>query len=183
MSRGLSKIAAGLLLAGLLALVYVGLFLPVSDWREDTLLQTKNAELELQRLSAAKSRLEQQALALETSTDEDLFWAAEQSGEAFAQVQSHISEAAKQAGISLRAATPLPLQKNGKLDNVVIRVEFEADLGQLVKFLRQLEYDAPALPIERATVRRLLRGGDASVLPVLFAQIDISAPFLLGEGS
>jgi len=59
------------------------------------------------------------------------------------------------------------------------RLEFETHLDQLTEFLKQVEYDRPALVIDRTVLRRLNRPGDEEPQPALFVQIEILAPVIL----
>lgn len=183
MKGGRSVIAAYVLLGALLVSLWVGIASPIVQWRDQMLADATTAEVEAVRLRAAKNSLTREKLALSEETNEDLFWRAAQVGEAYAKVQSNVSSAATENGVSLRTATPLPAQSSGGVETIAVRVEFEADLGQLTGFLRAIEFNSPTLPIQRANLRRVIRANDLSALPTMFVQIDISAPVLMEDGS
>ncbi len=182
MSR-LSSLAAVVLLGiGTLA-IWMAVVQPALDWRAAILLRTDAARTEHARLLSATARLNAEEAAFEPGGLDGLYWTGGQTGEVYARIQSRLSQSAAKNGIAFRAITPLPTNREGDLETAVVRIEFEADLGQMTEFLRDIEYASPALPIKRANLRRLVKPNDTSVQPVLFTQIDIAAPILLGSGT
>ncbi len=183
MTRGLSKLLALGLLVMTLAVIWFVLVTPLSQWRSESLARLDSAITETMRLTEAKTRLDAESAALGSVQSNNAFWTAGQTGEAYARIQGALSKAASENGIAFRSMTPLPAANRDGMESAVVRIEFEADLAQLTGFLRSIEYTSPALPVDRAALRRLVRPNETSVLPVLFAQIDIAAPLLIGDGT
>lgn len=181
MTRNMSKLAAVAVLVAVFALLWTVVVAPLANWRDATLSRSLAVSTETQRLEIARMRLQAEQAQLGTVETSNGFWAAAQTGEAYARIQGALARSASDSGISFRAMTPLPASKRDGLESAIVRIEFEADLQQLTTFLRAIEYASPALPVERAVLRRLIRPNDKSRLPVLFSQIDIAAPLLIGE--
>lgn len=178
-----SRFGALLALIGVIVCTWILLVAPLADWRQQQLSTAKQSKLELERLESSFQRLSLQHDALANYETADLAWNAKATGEASARIQTHMAEAAGRAGIQFRSITPLPNARSNGEDQVVFRLEFESDLAQLTSFLTDIEYATPALPVTRATLRRLVRPNDQSLQPVVFTQLDIAAPVLIEDGS
>lgn len=181
MTPVVSKLLAVATTLGLAILCWFSVIEPLSTWRSDTLGNLQNAVTDESRLRAAISKMELEKAQFGTGSDDVLTWSASQTGEAFARVQASLSETASANGISFRSITPLPTAEIDGLTRAPVRVEFEADLSQLSSFLQSVEYGIPALPIERAMLRRLIRPNETASLPVLFVQLDVAAPISVVE--
>jgi hypothetical protein len=179
----LSKLAAMGLLLVAFGVIWIALAAPAITWRETTFARLEAARTETARLSRSSTKLNAQIAGLGSVETDNRFWAADQTGEAYALVQGALSRSATENGIAFRAMTPLPAAQREGLESAIVRIEFEADLAQLTGFLRAIEYATPALPVDRATLRKLVRPNDFSRLPALFVQIDIAAPLLIEDGS
>lgn len=182
-SQILSRTLAVFVLLGFVLLFFVAVILPLKDWRAEQFASSEEMQFEQSRLAASFDRLTLERDSLSTADGRSLSWVASTEGEAAAQIQTTLAEAAATSGISFRSVTPLPQSRSATDNRITFRLEFEADLSQLTQFLSEVEYATPALPISRATVRRLVRPGDQTSQPVIFAQLDVSAPVLLGDGS
>ncbi len=183
MTRNMSKLAAIAVLVAVFALLWTVVVTPVANWRAETLSRSSAVSTETERLEIARMRLQTEQAQLSTVESNNGFWTAAQTGEAYARIQGALARSASEHGISFRAMTPLPSTNRDGLESAIVRIEFEADLEQLTRFLRTVEYASPALPVERAVLRRLIRPNETSRLPVLFSQIDIAAPLLIAEDS
>lgn len=183
MSRSTSKLAALTVLAAVFALFWTVIVTPVANWRAATLSRSLAVSTETERLEVARTRLQTEQAQMSTVESDNGFWTAAQTGEAYARIQGALARSASESGISFRAMTPLPVSRRDGLESAIVRIEFEANLQQLNDFLRAIEYASPALPVERAVLRRLIRPNETSSLPVLFSQIDIAAPLLIAEDS
>ena len=181
MTTRFSRLAALSVLLVPLISCWVFIIAPVAQWRADTVSRTEVAKAEKTRLMATKTRLENEQAVLSSGQSEELLWKADQVGEAYARVQSALTEAAVANDIKLRTITPLAHAQDRNSDTARVRVEFEANLEQLTAFLRTTEYKKPALPIQRAMLRKLVRPNSTARFPVLLAQIDIAAPVSLGD--
>lgn len=178
-----SSFVAVLALACVLIASWVFVFEPLRDWRTATIEATYAAQTEYKKLLSAQAQMDRVEAQIKGGEFKGLFWTASQAGEAYALVQADLTRAAATAGITVRSMTPLPTQTNGSIESAVVRMEFEADLAKVTQFLRQIEYASPALTIKRGNLRRLLRANDTSEQPILFSQLDIAAPILVGDGS
>lgn len=183
LSNALSRLLALVLTFGMLAAFFFLVVQPMAQWRAAQFAKAQDAILERDRLQNSSERLTVLRETLSNSEALSLSWSAPSEGEVAALVQTRLAEAAAKSGISFRSVTPLPNARSSTTAQIVFRLEFEADLAQLTKFLGDTEYAAPALPITRATLRRLVRPGDQSTQPVIFAQLDVSAPILIEDGS
>jgi hypothetical protein len=147
------------------------------------LRQADDKRLAIERLDQSLAVLAQERAALKSSLDASLIWQADQSGQASALVQSNLSEIAREAGLSLRSVSPLSPRNVPLAQGIGFRVELEAPLDRLVSYLVEIEHSQPALSIDRATLRRLVRPAmeqdQVSRLPELFVQLDILAPVQL----
>lgn len=179
----LSRLAAIGLLGLVLGSFWALAIQPLGEWRQAQLTELERTKLEIERLTLATARLEAERDSLQGETTISKLWDGTQPGEISARIQSHLNDAASESGISFRSITPLPPRSAGTYTSFGFRLEFEAGLGQLARFLQDVEYAAPALPVERATLRRVIRPGDRSEQPIVFAQIDIVAPVLTNDGN
>lgn len=183
MPKLVSRMAALAVLLVALSCLWVVVVAPLMEWRLVQLTSAQQTEVELERLQASFQRLSLERETLANYDSVDLAWSARAQGEASAQIQSRMAEAASQAGIRFRSITPLPNAQRDGRNQVVFRLEFEADLAQLTAFLSEIEYATPALPVTHATLRRLVRPNEQALQPVIFAQLDIAAPVLIEDGT
>ncbi len=183
MNSAVSRLAAVGVLVAVVALLWGLVAIPLAQWRADVLARSDAATAESERLRSARMRLDARQASLSSVEISNGFWTAAQTGEAYARIQGALAKSASESGIRFRAMTPLPTANRNGVEIALVRIEFEADLQQLTGFLRAIEYASPALPVERAVLRRLVRPNDSSRLPVLFSQIDIAAPLLIAEDS
>lgn len=176
------------LLDGFMALAFLGVVAlliwlavaqPLQTWRKAQLDARADAIAETQKLQSSIATLRAERNRYDVDGQLDILWQAERSGAATAMIQSEISRMAREQGVSLRAISPARQRDLSLADAVGIRIELEAALDQLSDFLRVVEYHSPALLIERATLRRLSKPGSALAQPLVFAQIDLAAPFVL----
>ncbi|MFZ5963018.1 type II secretion system protein GspM [Thalassococcus sp. BH17M4-6] len=176
------------LLDALLSLALLGLFAtliwlaavqPLQGWRQAQLDARADAIAETQKLKSSIATLRAERDRYDIDGQLDVLWEAERTGTATAMIQSEISRMARDQGVSLRAITPARQRDLSLADAVGIRIELEAALDQLSDFLKVVEYHSPALLIERATLRRLAKPGSALAQPLVFAQIDLAAPFVI----
>ena len=112
----------------------------------------------------------------------NILWRAAQTGEATARIQSQLSKIASERGVSLRSISPTRARDLNLAQAAGFRLEMEASLDQLVQFLQAIEYHSPALLVEKASLRRLNKLNSNQPQPLIFAQIEISAPVVLDEG-
>ncbi|MCW3783543.1 type II secretion system protein GspM [Defluviimonas salinarum] len=175
-----------LVIAGLLALISGAagaVALPIFDWRRSIETELATAGAEYKRLSESLDALTVRKRRLTETGGQLALWQARQTGEATARVQSVVTELARASGANLRALGPGPSHEFGLVQAVSLRLESEATLDQLSALLQKLEFHAPPLLVETATLRRLNRPGHATEQPLLFVQIDILAPVNLSEES
>jgi hypothetical protein len=167
----------------LAATAWFAVFAPLRVWHAEMLRQADDKRLAIERLDQSLAVLAQERAALKSSLDASLIWQADQSGQASALVQSNLSEIAREAGLSLRSVSPLSPRNVPLAQGIGFRVELEAPLDRLVSYLVEIEHSQPALSIDRATLRRLVRPAmeqdQVSRLPELFVQLDILAPVQL----
>lgn len=164
----------------LAALIWTGALSPLSTWRSNSLAEHKNAIFELDKLRETTQKLQSDLDFYSQSEDQNYLWQAEQSGEATAKIQSGLNELAVKSGITLRSISPAAEKQLPFATGVAFRLESEATLDQILMFVLSIEFSEPALLTERATLRRLNRPGRTSEQPLLFFQLDIIAPVLIG---
>lgn len=165
----------------------VGLYLTagtaLAEWRSAQFSRLSEVQNEIAVLETRQAGLRADLANFSDQDITDLFWTAGQPGAATALVQSAISSTASQHGILMRSITPFTPREETIQGAFGVRLEFEARLDQLSQFLQSIEYDRPALVVDRMVLRRLNRPGDTAAQPSLFAQIDLLAPVILtGEG-
>lgn len=177
----LSRALAGALLVGFFLLLWLVVAMPLLAWREGNIAGLAEARADLQRLEGSIGRLAAERAQLSGDTTAETVWTAARTGEVTALIQARVSELARQNGLALRSVTPTAGRKLPLTEAVGFRLEAEATLDQLLQFLIALEYHAPVLVIDSATLRRLARPGPASEQPSLFIQIDLVAPVLTTE--
>lgn len=181
--RRLKPLIGPLVVVSLCLVLWLSLGATLSDWRSNQF--DRLSVLENQKTSL-EERSNQLRSDLESFSDQDLtdlFWTAAQPGEATALVQSSVSGTASANGILLRSVTPFTPREQTIQGAFGFRLEFEAHLDQVTEFLKDIEYDRPAIVIDRVVLRRLNRPGDAGLQPAVFAQVELLAPVILtGEG-
>lgn len=151
-----------------------------AHWRNKSLIQLATLQGEHKRLVAAKHSLQTTLASLDFGGSDQVLWQANSTSQAEATIQSFLTSVGSNAGIQFRSISSLP----GRSDNsAAFRMELEAPLDQLISFLRLLEYNIPAIPIDRAAIRRLTRPGAQWDFPVLIVQIDVFAQLNLQDGS
>ncbi|MCU0910461.1 MAG: type II secretion system protein GspM [Rhodobacteraceae bacterium] len=163
------------------ALLTLGVVLPLAEWRARTLAAAEAARDEAERLASAIGRMRTERAQLSGSGIDAVVWPGERLGEVTARVQGRISELAVGHGLQLRSIAPTGTRPLPLTQGVGFRIESETTLDRLTEFLREVEHHAPALTVERATLRRLARPGEEPPQPVLFVQIDILAPVAARE--
>ena len=161
-------------------MIIAGLWLLVANpfFQKNTALDEKitAAHLERARLEEAISNLTSKLASMDTTDAQGEIWLAKQAGEMTARIQARLGNLARQHGISLRSVTPAKAAQLPHVDTTALRIEAEADLEKLRDFIVAIEHHSPALFIERATLRRLNRPDRSSEQPLIFFQLDISAP-------
>jgi len=170
----------GLVIA-IAALVWGAVLSPLSTWRSNSLAAHDIAARDYGRLLESTRRLQNEMAFFSKSGSQDYIWQAEQSGEATAKIQSGINNLAARSGITLRSISPAPEKQLPFATGVAFRLESEATLDQVLGFILGIESSEPALLIERATLRRSSRPGRTSEQSLMFFQIDVTAPVLIGE--
>lgn len=148
----------------------------LSGWRSDILGRDAIQRDEIRRFAKAVSELEKEQSALPDIPELTLSWDAAQIGAATARIQSHINALSQQSGIELRSVSPIAVQNSVVGNSMGFRVEFEAPLDRTTAFLSSIEYNAPALIVTRGNLRRLVRPGQTGPQPLIFAQLDVTAP-------
>jgi len=155
----------------------------ISDWRDNEFQRLAKLEGDRAALAERTESLHSDIASFADQDITDLFWTAAQSGEANALIQSAVSGTASENGILLRSVTPYTPREQIIQGSFGFRLEFEAHLNQVTEFLKDLEYDRPAIVIDRVILRRLNRPGDADLQPAVFAQVELLAPVILtGDG-
>lgn len=181
--RALQSFLALAGLAGLAALVWLAILEPAAAWKATQFRERDATAEKIAALRDSISRLKAERAGLDAGTDDGIIWPARQMGEATARVQSEISAAASANGVSLRSITPTDSGSLPVARTVSFRIEAEARLDALRDFLVALEFNSPALLIDRATLRRVSRVDDDGAQPLLFAQIEITAPVSAAESA
>lgn len=155
---------------------------PLTRWKAEQINARVTAENALYAMHARRDNLATEITNVEQHDLTGLFWSAAQQGEATALIQSDISATASRHGILLRSVTPFKPREETLPGATGFRLEFEAHLDQLAGFLKEIEYDAPALVVSNTILRRLNRPGAPTEQPAVFVQIDVLAPVrLTGE--
>ena len=150
---------------------------PAQAWKDAQFAALDEAQERSAQLTDRLDDLRREATAMSAATSFDGIWSAATPGEATARVQAQLSDLASQNGISFRAITPLRTEAIPLKQAVSFRIEAEAQLDQLVAFLRAAEYASPVLVFEKGSIRRLSKPGAATPQPVVFFQFDVFAPY------
>lgn len=174
--------AAVAVLVGIAALGWFAIVTPLAAWKSGALAERAETLEEIARLEQSLASLKAERGQLSVGGELDVLWTAAQMGEATARVQSELSGMARANGVSLRSISPNRARDMTLANAAGVRLEMEAGLDQLGAFLTELEHHSPALLIERAVVRRLNKPSGEGAQPLVFAQIDVSAPIGLSEG-
>ncbi|MEQ6204724.1 type II secretion system protein GspM [Sulfitobacter sp. HNIBRBA2951] len=178
-TRILNSVVALALLAAISALIWFAVLAPLQDWRSAALSKRPQAVAEIRQLQTRISGLEDERDQLSGNEELNILWRAAQTGVATARIQSQLSKLASERGISLRSISPTRARDLTLAQAAGFRLEMESSLDQLVSFLQAVEYHSPALLVEKASLRRLNKPNTDQPQPLVFAQIDISAPVVL----
>lgn len=165
--------------AGLGALVWLAVAAPLQQWRSSALAERPQTIADIRNLQDRIAELEKERAQLSGDTELNVLWRAAQTGQATARIQGQLSKLASERGLNLRSISPTPSRDLTLAQAAGFRLEMEASLDQLVSFLRAVEYHAPALLVEKASLRRLNKPNAAQPQPLVFAQIEVSAPVVL----
>ena len=119
-------------------------------------------------LLAQQQRLATAAAGLPTHAGRELLIAGESSGIAGAELQRHISELARQNGLSLRSTQVAPAKREGDLTVLSVEASLQGGMEGLRAFLHSLETGAPMLFIDALSVKSAAEKviGRAAVLDV-----------------
>lgn len=174
-----SRATALVLLMAVLLLVILLVVLPANTRVEQTVTQLEGSHLRVQKLDLSIARLTLDLQNIQSGDFSGLVWQGQKTGEVTARIQARLGEITSENGIQLRSITSVPTQKMQTLTTIGLRVEGEADLEQLARFLQTIEAHVPVLLVKRASIRRLNQTREFSAQPMLSFQIDVSAPILL----
>lgn len=164
-------------------LLWLSFIQPMIEWRQNISKELLAEQDKAARLLASIQSLELQKEAAEADLDIDGSWQAADPSQATALVQAAITRRARAAGISFRSIAPIRSPDLPHLSTVAFRIEAELTLDLFVDLLKAIEFDAPLLMIERASVRRLARRNSDALQPSVFVQFDLVAPVMLpGDG-
>ncbi|MEO8531355.1 MAG: type II secretion system protein GspM [Deltaproteobacteria bacterium] len=169
-------------LALLALVIWVAVLAPLAHWKAQAFSNLQSLRADEARLITSLATLRKEHAVLTGSSDVSFIWQSAQIGTATAEVQSALSDIAGKSGISLRSITPLPESKSGSGSTIAFRVESEATLDTLTRFLGALEYNDRALVVRLATLRRLARPGSEGPQPTLFFQMEVVAPVIVASG-
>lgn len=158
------------------ALVWLGLVVPLQTWGNTQKEALSAAQSKTLHVLQSVQNLEAEKQALGAGAEFDGVWSAQNLSEATAKVQATLGDIARQNGISLRSISPLSQPSLPLLEAVAFRIEAEASLDKLVRFLRQAEYSDPILRVEKASVRRLSKLDLSGAQPIVFFQLEVLAP-------
>ncbi len=167
------------LVATLGALVWFAVVAPLQEWRTVALIKRPQAIESIRQLQTRINSLEDERNQLSGNEELNILWRAAQTGEATARIQSQLSKLASERGVSLRSISPTRARDLTLAQAAGFRLEMESSLDQLVSFLQAIEYHSPALLVEKASLRRLNKPNSNQPQPLVFAQIDVSAPVVL----
>lgn len=181
MSGRMSRVMALALLGAFGWGVWAFAISPALQSVEATKAELSGLLIQETRLKATVARLELETSLSDTDDLGVYLWQAKQAGEATARIQAALGEISRNNGIVLRSITPAAAPPVPYVEAVALRIEAEADLEQVADFVTALEQHSPVLLISRATLRRLNRPA-FSEQPVVFFQIDLIAPYVIGEG-
>lgn len=168
---------AALLAGGVWQLVLA----PAVRWKKEALAARDQAAEKLAQFEQRVQKMDTLRQQLSQQGELASLWQADQPGAATALVQSELSKLASQRGIGLRSITPMREREIPMARAAGFRLEIETSLDQLAGFLQAVEYHSPALMVDRASLRRLNMVNAGQVQPVVFAQIEISAPISIPE--
>ena len=179
MTRSLKSILGPMMILTAGIVLYFTAGVALMDWRTNQFTRLAALKTDVAAMTDRIATLEADLTNVSDQDITNLFWTASQPGEATALVQSSLSGTASDNGILMRSITPYT-PRDSSIDGAFgFRLEFETHLDQLTEFLKQVEYDRPALVIDRTVLRRLNRPGDEEPQPALFVQIEILAPVIL----
>ena len=170
-----------LFIAGATALTWLAVIQPLSDWRVARFETQKRLTNEIAHLRSSIGSLEATHSLLSQDKVLDMIWIGDTSGEVAAHIQTEIDAAARNTDIELRSIAPVPAGPLPLSDATAFRIEGEAPLDHLAEFLRMLEFSTPALLIENATLRRLNRVDIDAAQPMIFVQMNVSAPTSISD--
>lgn len=179
----LRKMVSFAMLALTLMLAWIGVIAPLGAMVRNAEQALKGSQEEAQKISLTIKRLKGEIEELETADLSGAIWLAEREGALSAQVQSRLGEMARSEGVGLRSISPIPPVDLPLAEATALRIEGEATLDQFGAMLHGIEYNAPLLLVNRATIRRLARPARDSAQPQIFFQLDIVAPARLGGGA
>lgn len=175
-SSKISRLATGAILVVLCGLVWALVLNPLAAWKKNSVAQLTEAQQETSRLQASIVRFQTEKAQLASGDISEIIWTAALLGEATARIQARISELASQEGLALRSITPIGERDFPLTGAVALRLEAEASLDKLTRFLIKVDHHTPVILIHQANIRRLVRPGELPQQPLLFLQIEIIVP-------
>lgn len=181
-----SKLLALLALTGFAGLIWAALLAPAADWQAAQLRERDSLTSKVTALRATLSRLENEQEQLDQKGDDSGLWPPAPQGQSTARIQSAISASAERAGLAIRSISPTDGQTLALAQMVSFLIEADGPLDAFHAFFADLDGQNPALLIDNATLRLFDRpapDGAGPALPMLFAQIQISAPVALAQGA
>lgn len=177
-----SQTTALALMLLIIIVFYTFLMRPIFDWQNNIRVQIEQTKLSNTKLLERLQKLEEELMVSPVTSDTDVFWLAQNTGEASAQIQSTINALSQETGVALKSVTPLPEQTFNQEGALGTRIEIEAPLDQFMNFLLKLELNNPPLVVEKSNIRRLVRSTNMQAQPLILGQLDIAAIIQI-EGS
>ncbi len=186
LSPAVSRAAALAILLELIAILYLGIAMPIVDAYQSIGDNTAQLQEQLHRYQRAGSdRAQRQAelAALEQrSSAADGFLQGANDTLVAAEIQNRLKSLADTAHAELRSTQVLPVQDEGALRRISVRGQFATTMPGALQIFHGLESQSPLLFVDNVDIRSRQgssreirgRGGDAGDSDVLDLQFDIS---------
>ncbi|HEX4193871.1 MAG TPA: type II secretion system protein GspM [Stellaceae bacterium] len=185
LSSGVSRAAALAILVALVAVLYLGIAMPIVDAYQSIGADTAQLQEQLQRYQRAGSdraqrQAELAALAQRSSAADGFLQGANDTLVAV-QLQNRIKSLAEAAHAELRSTQVLPAQDEGALRRISVRGQIATNIAGALQIFHGLEAQYPLLFIDnldmrarQGNVREIRgRGGDTGESDALDLQFDI----------
>jgi general secretion pathway protein M len=156
-TQWISRAAALLLLATVLAAVYFWIVVPIATGyasTESAIADTRELADRYERLASARPSLEAQLAALEDKPDTIAYYLTGATDAlAAAALQARVTGLIEGSGATLLSVQTLASTEEGSLRRVAIRLQMTAEIGSLVRLLHGLETGIPLLFVDNLEIQ------------------------------
>lgn len=173
LGRGPSRVAALLVLALLLVLIYAGLAMPYLDYIDGLNEQVEIRQAVLERMTALTIAPDPRSEAAPPTAVDALLLPDVSEAQAIGQLQDRLKRFAAADGVELQGLQVLPRAETTVVTRLGVRLRGSGDMPALNRFLYAIESAEPALLVDNLRLQARATGGSAGQPAARTTALDI----------